>query len=169
MLEIPGRGRTLDGRVSDATLAVRPTARALGGREPRSNSNSTDSTDSTDDSSDSDSDLDDGVLLACGSRGWIAARGASTASPLYALDREHEVTVQNVGYYKLGYEPSHSVHRVVTSPCGRFFASCGEDGAVGVFDVADGERRARFAPYGGEARPTHCFPYYPVRDVHVDP
>ena len=66
-----------------------------------------------------------------------------------------------------GYEPSHSVHRVVTSPCGRFFASCGEDGAVGVFDVADGERLASFAPY--QVRSIHWFPYDRVGVVNADP
>ena len=129
--EFPGKGRELDGRITDMVLVVRPT-KSVSKRD----SGSSDA--SSDDSSDDDDDgfLEHGVLVLSGSGGWIrgtTCMDGKTMSPLWSLTDEHST---------LG--SMHAVHRVVPAPSGARFASGGEDGTVCVWDSEDATAMGTF-------------------------
>lgn len=130
--EFPGKGRELDGRITDMVLAAQPTKSKVSKRDSGS------SDDSSEDSSDDDDDgfLEDGVLVLSGSRGWIrgtTCMDGKTMSPLWSLTDEHST---------LG--SMHAVHRVAVAPSGARFASGGEDGTVRVWDSEDATAMGTF-------------------------
>lgn len=131
--EFLGKGRELDGRITDMVLAVRP-MKSVSKRDSGSSDD-----DTSDDSSDDDDDdgfLEDGVLVLSGSGGWIrgtTCMDGKTMSPLWTLTDEHST---------LG--SMHAVHRVVSAPSGARFASGGEDGTVRVWDTEDATAMGTF-------------------------
>ena len=168
--ELPGPGRTFEGRVTDLDVAhsTRPTLPpsgkkgfARGGQDgggggDDSNSDRSDAGGSFDES-DGSSEGDDvlsgsGVLLASGTGGWIAAADASTFTPLYTLEGEHPCRGARVKEGPAAVT-SWSVHRCRASPAsGRMFATAGEDGTVKVWATEDGTSLASFRGGGGPER-----------------